>query len=86
MNIKPADTNNTAWEQLREIIKEKSYITDGDFKLASGASSTFFFDMKVTMLDPKGARLVADLILEKIRNDNVKAIGGLELGACPIAS
>lgn len=86
MKIKPADANASAWEELKEIIQVKSYITDGDFKLASGASSNFFFDMKVTLLDPKGATLAADLILDMIKNDRVKAIGGMELGACPIAS
>jgi orotate phosphoribosyltransferase len=72
--------------ELKEIIRQKSYITDGDFKLASGATSSFFFDMKVTMLDPRGATLAADLILDKIRGENVTAVGGLVVGACPIAS
>jgi orotate phosphoribosyltransferase len=72
--------------RLRDIIKQKSYNTGGDFKLASGATSSFFFDMKPTLLDPEGANLVADAILARIGNDNVKAIGGLVLGACPIAS
>lgn len=73
-------------ERLKAIIKTKSYITGGDFKLASGANSNFFFDLKTTMLDPEGASLAADLILDRIANDKVKAIGGLVLGACPIAS
>lgn len=73
-------------ERLRRIIDEKSYIRGGDFKLASGAESTFFFDMKTTLLDPEGATLVADIIFEMIKGYNVKAIGGLELGACPIVS
>ncbi len=86
MKIKTATDNVSAWEQLRAIIKEKSYITEGDFTLASGATSNFFFDMKITLLDTRGARLAADLILDKIKNDRVKAVGGMELGACPIAS
>ncbi len=73
-------------ERLRDIIDEKSYIKDGDFKLASGAESSFFFDMKMTTLDPEGATLVAEIILDMIENQNVKAIAGLELGACPIVS
>jgi orotate phosphoribosyltransferase len=77
---------SSARDRLRDIIREKSYITEGDFKLASGVSSNFFFDLKVTLLDPEGASLTADLILERLQGLNVTAIGGLVIGACPIAS
>jgi len=87
VSTKPSDKNSdTRLDRLKEIIKEKSYITDGDFKLVSGATSNFFFDMKVTLLDPEGANLAAELILDKIEGQNIKAIGGLAIGACPIAS
>jgi orotate phosphoribosyltransferase len=72
-------------ERLHKIIAEKS-LKIGDFILASGAKSTYIFDIKMTMLDPEGANLAADLILDRIANDEVDAIGGLELGACPIVS
>lgn len=72
--------------RLKEIIREKSFNTGGDFKLASGATSSFYFDMKPTVLDPEGASLVADAILERLQGANVKAVGGLVVGACPIVS
>jgi orotate phosphoribosyltransferase len=71
-------------ERLKQIITEKSLKT-GDFILASGARSTYLFDLKPTALDPEGANLIADLLLEMIGAD-IDAIGGLELGACPIVS
>jgi orotate phosphoribosyltransferase len=71
-------------ERLHKIIEEKSLKT-GNFTLASGASSTYLFDLKTTLLDPEGANLAADWILENLPDD-VDAIGGLELGACPIVS
>ncbi len=71
---------------LRSIIAEKSYLTGGDFALASGTGSSFFFDMKPTLLDPEGATLVADLMLAILAEYNVTAVGGLVLGACPVAS
>ncbi len=77
---------STARERLRQIIDKKSFKREGNFKLASGVASSFFFDMKTTLLDPEGASLTADLILDKIDNLNIKAIAGLELGACPIVS
>lgn len=74
-----------ARDRLREIIADKS-LTHGDFKLASGGESKFFFDMKTSLLDPEGASLAAELILDMLADDKVDAIGGLVLGACPVVS
>lgn len=71
--------------RLKALIAANSVLTGGDFKLASGGASTVFFDMKKTLLTPEGANLTADLILDLIADDNVDAIGGLVIGACPIA-
>jgi orotate phosphoribosyltransferase len=71
-------------DRLKEIIIEKS-LKRGDFTLASGAKSDYLFDLKTTMLDPEGANLIGHLVLEKLDND-IDAIGGLELGACPAVS
>jgi orotate phosphoribosyltransferase len=72
--------------RLRAVIREKSFSTGGDFKLASGAASQFYFDMKKTMFDPEGASLIADVLFDAIRNDAVDQVGGLEIGAVPIAT
>jgi orotate phosphoribosyltransferase len=69
---------------LLAIIRRESLLQNGDFRLASGRSSKFFFDMKKTMFDPQGASLLSDLLFEMIRNDDVDYIGGLETGAIPI--
>jgi orotate phosphoribosyltransferase len=52
--------------------------------LASGQESDFYFDMKPSMLDPEGARLMAKALLEEIRNAGADYVGGLEMGAVPI--
>src|SRR5262245_37153674 len=70
--------------RLKELIGAKSVLTGGDFKLASGGQSSVFFDMKMTLLDPEGINLVADLMLQMLAKDRFDAIGGLVLGACPI--
>ena len=72
--------------RLRDVIREKSFSAGGDFKLASGAGSTFYFDMKKTMFDPEGVALIADVLFETIRNDGIDQVGGLEIGAVPIAT
>ena len=69
--------------RLRDIIAAKS-LSQGDFKLASGASSGYYFDMKPTMLDPDGACLIADLILDALEGEPVDCIGGLAYGAIPL--
>lgn len=71
-------------DRLKEIIIKKS-LKRGDFTLVSGAKSNYLFDLKPTMLDPEGANLIGRLILEKLEDD-VDAVGGLELGACPVVS
>jgi orotate phosphoribosyltransferase len=72
-------------DRLRNIIADKSLLK-GDFTLASGAASGYFFDMKKTMFDPEGASLVGDLIFDLVKDDTgFTGIGGLELGAVPIA-
>lgn len=71
--------------RLRDIIAEKSQRA-GTFKLASGGTSGFFFDMKPTLMDPEGANLVAEMILDLLKESRVDFIGGLELGAVPLAT
>jgi orotate phosphoribosyltransferase len=78
-------------EQLRVLLKAESLIF-GDFTLASGKKSTFYFDSKRTTLRSDGAWLTAREILRLIREHRLEAdaIGGLTLGAdpivCPVAA
>jgi orotate phosphoribosyltransferase len=71
--------------KLMQLIRERSF-GRGKVKLASGRESDFYFDMKPTMLHPAGAAWVADLILEEIEPLQVDYIGGLEMGAVPLAA
>lgn len=74
-------------QELREIIQKKS-LRVGDFTLSSGKKSSYYLDCRTTTLDPRGSLLIARLILERIRKENIQAdaIGGLTLGADPIAA
>src|ERR1700704_886887 len=77
-----------AKERLLDIIKRKSLLTKGGpFKLASGAMSDYYLDLKPTMFDPHGAALIGEIINGMLADDrDVDAIGGLELGAVPISA
>ena len=52
----------------------------------SGRSTNFYFNMKPTMLDPEGAHLIATLILDALKGEDVDLVGGLEMGAVPLAA
>jgi len=73
--------------ELRDIIRQKS-LRVGEFTLSSGKKSSYYLDCRMTTLDPRGALLIARLILERIRSQNIQAdaIGGLTMGADPVAT
>jgi orotate phosphoribosyltransferase len=56
----------------------------GDYVLKSGAKSSWFIDAKQTACRPEGLLLMADAALAVIPDD-VTAIGGLTVGADPLA-
>lgn len=81
-----AGGNEALKARLIEIIKARSFQSGKEVKLASGRTSTYYFNMKPTMLDAEGAHLIATLILKAIGDRQVDLVGGLEMGAVPIAS
>ncbi len=70
--------------RLRDIIHRRSF-GYGEVKLASGRVSNFYFNLKPSMLDPEGAALLAQLTVDALKGERIDYIGGLEMGAVPIA-
>jgi orotate phosphoribosyltransferase len=70
--------------RLADIIRTRSF-GRGEITLASGRKSDFYFNLKPTMLDPEGAALLAELTFDALRDDNLDYVGGLEMGAVPLA-
>lgn len=68
---------------LREHVLRHS-LKRGNFTLKSGATSTWFLDTKQTACRPDGLLLMAEVALSLIPDD-VDAIGGLTIGADPVA-
>ncbi|PWE17680.1 orotate phosphoribosyltransferase [Marinicauda salina] len=90
MSAQPADASPStpnpaeARAALKALIRRLSF-SEGEAKtLASGKTSSFYFDMKRTMSQPQGLALIADLMLDEIRPLSPDYIGGLEMGAIPI--
>ncbi len=68
---------------LFNLLKLRAF-RRGRIVLASGKESDYYFDMKPAMLDPEGAGLLAELILEELQGVSADCIGGIEMGAVPL--
>ena len=55
-------------------------------RLASGKTSSFYFNMKPLLMSPEGASLVAGLFYETLQPLRVDYVGGVALGAVPLVS
>ncbi len=55
------------------------------FKLASGEISPFYVDCRALLAHPEARRVVAELAYEAVAGIQFDCLGGLELGAIPIA-
>ncbi len=72
-------------ENLLSMIAGLSY-REGDFTLSSGQKSSFYIDLKPTILHPEGAALFGELGVGWILNSKLHfaGVGGLTLGADPL--
>ena len=73
-----------ARKELLELFRERA-LQRGRFVLASGRQSDYYVDAKLVSFHPRGAYLSARWILELVRGEQVDAVGGMALGAVPIA-
>lgn len=82
--LRPLPDPVSARARLADIIFARSF-GYGEVKLASGRVSNFYFNLKPTMLDAEGAALLAQLTLDAVASERIDYVGGLEMGAVPIA-
>jgi orotate phosphoribosyltransferase len=78
---------NDERSELMQIVRELSY-EERDVTLASGRKSNFYFDGKQTCLHRTGGLLVGKAFLDLVKTFDgpVDGVGGLTLGADPIAT
>ncbi len=74
-------------DRLTELILQKAfrYSKEPTFRLVSGRMSNYYFNCKAVTLHPEGMYLIGNIIFAMIEGLSVKGIGGLTLGADPIA-
>ena len=72
-------------EELLAGIKAKG-IVYGDFELSSGGHATSYVDLRRVTLDGRLAPLVGRVLLSATADLSYDAVGGLTLGADPVAA
>lgn len=75
-------TRDAGEAELLEMIRTRSF-RRGKFILTSGRESDLFFNLKTTMMDPRGARLCGKAFLDRVPL-GTDYVGGLEMGAVPV--
>lgn len=73
-------------EKLKRVLQRHSVLR-GEFVLASGKKSTVYVDCRLTTLRGEAMPLVGRVVLDRIRARgwNPRAVGGLTMGADPVA-
>jgi len=58
----------------------------GEFKLASGQTSSYYIDGKQITLMAEGLYCLARVLLDQLEGEDVDAVGGMTIGADPMAA
>ena len=73
----------------RDLLKEeilKKAVVKGKVILSSGKEADFYVDLRRVTLDATAAPLVGEVMLELTKDLDYEAVGGLTLGADPVAT
>jgi orotate phosphoribosyltransferase len=84
----PAPTGSpgvSARDRLLELIKAKA-IVHGQVTLSSGREAHYYVDLRRITLDGEAAPLVGQVMNELTKSLDFQAVGGLTLGADPVAT
>ena len=89
MSVPQQLRDDPRWTRLVDLVRELAFLDGGSdeaFTLASGRTSRWFFDMKPIMMHPEAGRLVGQLMNARCDEIGADFVGGLELGAVPLAA
>ncbi|MCX5694121.1 MAG: orotate phosphoribosyltransferase [Candidatus Omnitrophica bacterium] len=70
-------------QELFNLLNQEA-LKRGKFVLSSGKESNYYLDGRIITLSPQGGYLVANIILDMLKDEALDAIGGPTLGADPI--
>ena len=73
-------------DRLASLIRDNA-VFFGDFTLTSGKKASYYIDLRKVSLDHRVAPLIGDVMVDLIADiPDIAAVGGLTMGADPIAS
>jgi orotate phosphoribosyltransferase len=72
-------------DDLLRVIKDKAVVR-GDFVLSSGQRATWYIDLRRVLLSGQAAPLAGRVMLAATADLGYDAVGGLTLGADPVAA
>src|ERR1700751_1547757 len=78
------DAQTTARERLVAELRDPALVI-GEVVLTSGRTAQYLVDAKRAILRPAGFRALSELVAEQARVWDATAVGGLTMGADPIA-
>lgn len=78
----------TEHSRLLDLLLSRAfrYSPEKNFQLTSGKKTAHYIDCKTVSLDPEGAYLIGLAIFNRIKDLPVEGVGGMTLGADPIAT
>jgi orotate phosphoribosyltransferase len=71
--------------RLLELFKQRAF-SFGRFTLASGKESSYYINSKKALFHSEAVALLGELLWQATKDLNIQAMGGLEVGAIPIAT
>jgi orotate phosphoribosyltransferase len=87
--MEPTDNHASAIDpvkdELRELIR-KLAVVHGKVTLSSGKEADYYVDLRRITLDGQAAPLVGKVMLDLVKDWEFEAVGGLTLGADPVAT
>jgi orotate phosphoribosyltransferase len=72
-------------DELLRVIRDKA-VLHGDFVLSSGQHATWYIDLRRVLLSGQSAALAGRVMLATTADLDYDAVGGLTLGADPVAA
>jgi orotate phosphoribosyltransferase len=71
--------------RLLELFRSRALLF-GNFRLASGKESPYYVNSKRALFHSECAALLGDALFEATKDLDIQALGGLEVGALPMAT
>jgi orotate phosphoribosyltransferase len=77
--------SETSRRRLLELFRERA-VSFGRFTLASGKTSSYYVNSKKALFHSETVALIGEALWDLTHDLNVQAVGGLEVGAIPMAT